>query len=161
MIRGYFWDLCRKPNRKIQMRSYALLLVYNILPKVSLLPQLISLINPLHLVARHGILSNYGVCGFLTSMSNSSWHTPSTSICLALLCSVLQGVASYPHMQNLNWRDQFTDSLWTKGDKNSLRGSCRFLQHSGAGGFESELSSEVLNYFTGINYAHFIHTVLP
>lgn len=42
------------------MRSYALLLVYNILPKVSLLPQLLSLINPLHLVARHGILSNYG-----------------------------------------------------------------------------------------------------
>lgn len=42
------------------MRSYALLVVYKLLPKVSLLSQLMSLINPLHLVARHGISSHYG-----------------------------------------------------------------------------------------------------
>lgn len=42
------------------MRSHALLLVCKVLPKVSLLPQLMSLINPQHLVSRLGILSNYG-----------------------------------------------------------------------------------------------------
>lgn len=56
---GCFRDLCRMPNRKIQMRSRVFLLVYKILPKVSLLPWLMSLINPPNLIARHGILSNY------------------------------------------------------------------------------------------------------
>lgn len=42
------------------MRSHALLLVCKVLPKVSLLPQLMSLINPQHLFSRLGILSNYG-----------------------------------------------------------------------------------------------------
>lgn len=108
------------------MRTHALLLVYKILPKVSLLPQLMSLINPLHLVARHGILSNYGDVWLpyqhvkLFMSHSECWYLSYTSL------FTVAGVVSYPHMQNLDWRDQFTGSLWTKGDKNSPRGSCRF-----------------------------------
>lgn len=87
-----------------------MLLVYKILPKVSLLPQLMSLIKPLHFVARHGILSNYGdvwlpyqhVKLFMSHAEH--WYLPYTS-----LFSVAGGGQLSTHANHRSIYRQFLD----------------------------------------------------
>lgn len=144
------------------MRSYALLLVYKLLPKVSLLSQLMSLINPLHLVARHGILSHYRDVWLPQQhvkffMSHSKrWNLP----CISLF-SVAGGGQLSAHAKTPLKGPIYRQSLDQGGitiPPEGVSGFCSTLEQEV---LSLELPLDVLSYFTGINYAHFMHTILP